>query len=172
MKWYQDPITVATIVIAISTVVSVVVSYYAWKATKLSARAAAESAEITKLMFEEAYRPRVAIIGVQSSLDPQGKKAKLTVALKNYGTLPARHIELLYACSAEENSDHGLQSLMPQEITSRVITLQGADFDWLMDGKTLKLESVYFGAGGQKYRYDQHMAYRDGVLSTWGSRAF
>ncbi len=52
MKWYQDPVTLATLVIAISTVVSVVVSYYAWKATKISARATAKSAEITKLMFE------------------------------------------------------------------------------------------------------------------------
>jgi hypothetical protein len=85
MKWYQDPITVATIVIATSSVVSVAVAYFAWRATKLSAQATAKYAKITQLMFEEAYKPRVAIIKVQPSVNPEGKNAKLTVILKNYG---------------------------------------------------------------------------------------
>ncbi|HEV2706001.1 MAG TPA: hypothetical protein VGV59_08750 [Pyrinomonadaceae bacterium] len=158
MKWYQDPMTLATVVVAVAAVLNLLASFLMWKATANSARTARD-------IFEATYRPRVGIVGVQTSLDPHGEKVKLNVTLKNYGSLPAAHLKLLCLVeTTEADLVWGGQPIMPQETAALTCKLGGSEsYRHFTRGDVLVFKLEYMGSG-RTYTSAQAMRFQDNQL--------
>lgn len=84
---YPDPVTIATIVIAIATVVNVWVAYCQW-------RAARKSAEIAMRVFETANRPYVGVDLLGCQKDELSPCLNVQANIKNFGTAPAENCDI------------------------------------------------------------------------------
>src|SRR5205085_6695132 len=110
LMWYQDPVVVSTIVIAIATVVNVVVSYFLWRATY-------HSMKITQKVFEAANRP---YLGTQAVKTIRDDLLRFSVEIKNVGTAAADKVKVNWKFSSSNlpvpiNSSSGEPTvIMPQ----------------------------------------------------------
>lgn len=158
MKWYHDPITVATIVIAFATVANVFSSFFMWWATQ-------RNVAVTRDIFEAGYRPQVGIVGVQTSLDTHNKRVQFIVTLKNYGNLPATSHSL--TCWGDQVGNYwvgGKQLLMPQESTMLTVQSQKIEkYEEMIKGGGVGFNIKYW-AGRREYQFTQSMEFRDGQL--------
>ena len=85
-KWIHDPIAVASVVIAGATVVNLVISLWLWQAT-------ADSADVTRRIFEAANRPYVGIENIEANKDEKTHRLFFIVRTKNFGTVPAEQFD-------------------------------------------------------------------------------
>lgn len=89
---WQDPITVSTVVIAVSTVVSMTVSIFMWSATRRTAR-------VTRDIFEAAHRPYIAIedlSGLWMQTGDHPVRVSFAAKIKNSGSVPGSEVMLVW----------------------------------------------------------------------------
>jgi hypothetical protein len=166
---WQDPVTVATLVIAVSTVVSVLVSYLMWTATW-------RQAKITQEMFEAANRPYVGVLSVDgmifSGTKGEGMVIQLVFVAKNAGSVPARAISVVWRVWTEnreiEQQPHKLQPivLLPDQTEYLRSTFNLGDEYKRIQDKTLlnvSLTIKYKGVTEQDYHYEQHAVLQHGT---------
>jgi hypothetical protein len=80
--WYQDPITVSTIIIAVATVINVVGTLLLWLTTK-------RSTNLTRDMFEAAHRPYVTFLAVKRVINAAVPRVEFRIQYQNVGSVPA-----------------------------------------------------------------------------------
>jgi hypothetical protein len=83
--WYKDPLTVATIVIAVATVAYFISTMLLWRETR-------DSVRITRDMFEASHRPYIGLTAISHTISDE--KATFTVRYKNAGSVPARDFKV------------------------------------------------------------------------------
>ena len=91
--WFSIPTnvtTVATLVIALATLVNVWVSYRMARAARGSADASKAVANVTRATFDVAHRPYFAIAQVQFECFEADGDARITILTRNYGNVPLR----------------------------------------------------------------------------------
>jgi hypothetical protein len=81
-----DPIPVATVVMAVATVVNVIVACYQW-------RAARNSAETTRMIFEAGNRPYVGLESLVCIKNETEQSLSIFAVIKNFGTATAENCE-------------------------------------------------------------------------------
>ena len=153
--WYQDPIVIATIIIAIATVAYVLVSIALWRATK-------RSTEITQKIFEAANRPYIGTEGVKTRINELEGFLRFEVEIKNFGTVPASNLtggwdilyngELLPIVRPQRDAS----ILLPQGSIFLVAQLADPQFQPLADGEArleLRLSFRYTGVTDHEYQY-------------------
>jgi hypothetical protein len=171
---WRDPITVATVVVAIFTVVSVVVSAFMWSATR-------KQAQISREIFEAAHRPYVGVDNVNAFIYPgrNGTTLQIGITTKNSGSVPARHIVVMWSVSLlgqdvprEPHVDQAIV-LLPEQ--SRVINtshlLSGEMYTAfrLPDSLVEIVATIkYKGVTEKDYNYRQHAVFHtsQGVAMT------
>ena len=86
--WWQDPITLSTMVIACATVLNLGISFFMWLATY-------RSMNITKNIFDAAHRPYVGVLGNSISLIRRAaqREIQINVKLKNSVTVSANLVK-------------------------------------------------------------------------------
>ncbi len=77
----------ATVVIAIATIVNVLIAKKLWEQTKATV-------EVTRHHFERTDRPYVGVDFVEFARQPPRQKAIITAVVKNFGPLPAHRLAL------------------------------------------------------------------------------
>jgi hypothetical protein len=156
---WKDPITVATVVVAVFTVVSVIVSAFMWNATRQQAR-------ISRQIFEAAHRPYIGVTEFTGIMSISGVVAcGLTVSVSNSGTVPAKNLTARWTVTLEEEqiyagrSDEGPSVLLPGESKYLRTNYQmGKDkYEKLQAGSILKISVnlEYQGVTEQPYSYTQ-----------------
>jgi hypothetical protein len=159
---WDDPVTVATVVVAIFTVVSVIVSAFMWSETR-------EQARISREIFEAAHRPYIGITELSGAMSIQGKvHGWVTVLIKNSGSVPAYRLKILWRLSIgdivlpDTKTAERVMVLLPDDPTRITLDyyfsqdymekLNGAPLDILV---TIK----YKGVTDKEYNYTQHAVY-------------
>jgi hypothetical protein len=85
-KW-DDPITLATVVIAAATVINVFASLYIGKKTS-------DYTEITQNIYKAFNRPYVGINSITATKDNKIRKLFVDYKIKNYGSVPATGVRV------------------------------------------------------------------------------
>lgn len=153
--WYEDPITVATIVIAGSTVVYVVATILLWRETR-------DSVKITRETFENSLRP---FIGVpELSVHNHTDKLELVFTLKvmNFGSIPAIEVRTSANILADGNTlpvqkhESGFLLIPPHSDILTIFTLDEADYQRAIKSARLDFRGSvqYEGISQKKYQYD------------------
>lgn len=132
-KWFKDPITVATVVIAFATVINVLVSLYMGKKTN-------DYTEVTKNIYKASNRPYVGIDAVKFNKD-DGKHLIFLITVKNFGSIPATNVRVsnqlildgtnIPTAGYEFNNKHS--NLFPQA-TDNFIMKVGSVYDRVENG--------------------------------------
>jgi hypothetical protein len=114
---WGDPITISTVVVAVFTVVSVVVSTFMWSATRAQAR-------ISREIFEAEHRPYVGVIELGGSMSISGQvRGWLSILIKNSGKVPAYRLRIFWQLSigdtvlTDTNSSPEAMVLLPDQPT-------------------------------------------------------
>ena len=113
MPWYKEPITLATIVIAVATVVYAIVTYFLFRKTS-------QSVEIAQQIFASTNRPYVGVMRIKRAQKVSKEwRFGVSVIVRNVGTVPAYNvkceIELLgVEKQATKVQHHGLLTLFPK----------------------------------------------------------
>src|SRR5438105_2260650 len=84
-KW-SNPITISTIVIAMTTIVNTVRAILMWSTAR-------EYTQITRDIFRFTNRPYLGVVSVSANRDEANRKMSVTIELKNTGTVSARDVE-------------------------------------------------------------------------------
>jgi hypothetical protein len=157
--WYAQPITVATIVIAVATVVYTVITLRLLK--------------ITKDIFEASHRPYIGVFKMKPERDDEAKQLKVTIVYKNIGNVPAKSVkpsvQLFMNGFAIQMSHFESKTavLMPQQRLHRTILFSEADYMKISDGAKLDVVfSVHYkGMANKEYDYRHESTYsRDNNL--------
>lgn len=82
MRWYQDPIIVATLVIAFASVTSLLIAALTWLTSF-------RYTKITRQIFEASYRPYIAVVESKVENDQESRQFRATFNIKNVGSVPA-----------------------------------------------------------------------------------
>lgn len=160
MKWYQDPMTLATVIIAGAAVINLSASFLMWRVTR-------DYARTTRDIFEAAYRPHVSITGISPMNYPQEKKISFTVSLKNFGSIPARNVSLSCGVyndgrSMDKSASVTEWALMPQDELTLTILIHDPEFYTFLDeGNYVTFFVTYVGAKNQTHKYVQVAKYKD-----------
>jgi hypothetical protein len=85
--WYQDPIILSSVVIAVATVVNLFVSVHLARSTR-------DSAKVTQRIFEAAYRPYLAISVQHAEMDEAANQFKIIFQINNVGAVPAHDVDI------------------------------------------------------------------------------
>src|SRR6267154_4628407 len=86
----SDPMTAATIIIAVATVVYSVLTLLLFITTN-------QNTLITRRIFEASHRPYIGIPEVNTTIGPTGNAVDFECAMRNFGTIPAHNVEILDA---------------------------------------------------------------------------
>lgn len=161
-NWTHDPITVATVIIAASAVVNILVSAGLFVATY-------RTATIAKLEFEAANRPYVGVELLDSRSDPQNKRLEIVATVRNFGTVPAEETAidwdvLLDGVSAP--SDPRMPdipfTLFPTNSITKHATLRQQTFENVMTASvklTVLVWLSYKGPSNKSYAYSEKSQY-------------
>ncbi len=145
--WTQDPITVATIVIAGATVVNVFVSLFLWRATH-------NSAEIARQVFEAANRPYLGPENIRPTRDDLSRTLRLVATIKNFGTATAEDALLVWTAYLDgiEATLPGFPdkptAIFPGQSAEKLALFFGPTYDSIVTGKAeliLKIQLRYKG---------------------------
>jgi hypothetical protein len=158
MATWKDPITLATLVIAVSTVVSVVVSVLMWAAMR-------RQTKVTQAMFEAAYRPYIGAIELSPMTSIQELAwTVLTLQVKNSGSIPAFGLTATWKLLIDGQSI--LQNVPSQKLTllpntfahlNTEFTVAREVYEKVKIGKLRFSVTIdYQGVKNKKYRYTQH----------------
>ncbi|BDV43604.1 hypothetical protein GURASL_25270 [Geotalea uraniireducens] len=159
-KW-NDPITLATIVIAAATVINVGAAL--WVSIKTS-----EYTEITKNIYNASNRPYIGIESFEVNKD-DNKHILINVHYKNFGTVPASNVKVNYDMLLDGNPgnhsnielDDSKSNLFPQSIHN-IRLKTGSYYDDIISGKH-KLDVVidikYRGATKDIYEVNERWRY-------------
>ena len=164
MPWWKDPITLATVVIAFSSIMSFLVSVLLWNVSR-------KYTNVTQSIFEAAHRPYVGVLSLDGSFSHHGGNppitANLQVVIKNSGSVPALDITTSWRVVGWGKPiklvSEEPKALLPgvEEANSTKFSLfeiEGKDF-----GRTAALDLLvtldYKGIADKKYRYEQHAKY-------------
>lgn len=100
LPFWKDPITLATIVIAVSTVASVGVSFLLWNVTR-------GYTQVTRDIFEAAHRPYIALLdlsgdGMQTGNNPV--RLVFGAKYKNSGSVPGNNITVRWQLTTKSGA--------------------------------------------------------------------
>lgn len=129
--WYNDPITIATVVIAVCTIFYSLFTFLLLKATVQNTR-------ITNAIFDAAHRPYIGIPSIEYNRDEEKRFVQFTAMIENSGAVPAGDLQVdiqvlldsvpLQISTYENNGSY----IMPRSTTKYLIKL--------MDDKFTKVE--------------------------------
>jgi hypothetical protein len=85
--WWENPVTLATIVIAFAAVISLFVSIGMWVATW-------RSVDIVRKTYEATHRPYLGVQRIDSEEISGSRGMKITLQYKNFGPVPATVLDL------------------------------------------------------------------------------
>jgi hypothetical protein len=160
---WDDPITVATVVVAVFTVVSVIVSAFMWSATR-------EQARISREIFEAAHRPYVGVLELSGSMSIGARvDGWLSILIKNSGTVPAYQLRAFWLLSIgdvvilDTRGTEKASVLLPDEPTRLHLNyvISKEQFSELKEGANLNIvvSIKYKGVTKKEYDYTQHAIY-------------
>lgn len=189
VAWYKDPITVATIIIALAAIGSAVISErlrrvtaeyvqatkeYV-KATQDMLNATQETMQLTKDnlrvtrdIYEAAHRPYVGIFEVNHGFQQQNTALLIELKYKNIGSVPAVELKaaVTFAVDGAPISDDSpvkdsVGVILPDQTLAARYTYYG-DFNEALTGNiilTFTFSCSYKGVTQQEYRYEQESQY-------------
>jgi len=158
---WKDPITLATIVIAIATVINVGAAIYMGVKTS-------EYTEITKNIYKASNRPYIGIDSFKINKD-DNKHLLFYVNYKNFGTVPASNVRVKYdmlfdgQTAQHSNSEvyDSNSNLFPQ-VANSIRLRTGADYENVISGKTVLdvvIDIKYRGATKDEYEVNERWRY-------------
>jgi hypothetical protein len=159
--WTQDPITVATVVIAVATVVNVFVSAGLFVATYLTARTA-------KQVFEAANRPYLGRDRLRPEVDQAKKELTVTAIVRNFGSAPAEEAlvdwEILFNGVPQEIPQVVAEpsTIFPSGTVRKHGTIPEPLFSHIMGGRVtlqIVIRVSYKGPGNKHYTYSEKTQY-------------
>ena len=167
LPFWKDPITVATIVIAVSTVASLGVSFLLWNVTR-------GYTQVTRDIFEAAHRPYIALLdlsgdGMQSGNYPV--RLVFGAKYRNSGSVPGNNVTVTWHLTTKsgagvkfEPPDEKPTVLLPSDEESTSIWLDlEAELNkaWLDSELELRVSLVitYRGVTGKEYGHRQEGTY-------------
>jgi len=172
---WKDPVTLATIVIAVATVINLAASFYVSKKTS-------EYTEVTKNIYKSSNRPYIGIETMDSEAD--GTHMFFNIKFKNYGSVPANDVRITvspkidgvtYVGAGNDVYDSHL-NLFPQ--TTRLIKFkQGPMYNQVMSGKAvfdLLITVKYKGIAqysNDDYEDNEHWRFDPAHKSIWPIKA-
>lgn len=86
-RCYPDPVTIATVVIAIATVINMAVAVFQWNAAR-------RSANVAEMIFEAGNRPYVGVKSIICIKDSAEKCLRIFAVIKNFGTATAENCDV------------------------------------------------------------------------------
>jgi hypothetical protein len=159
VAWYQEPITLATIVIALSA------ALYTYFTLKLLG-AANRNNRTANAIFEAAYRPYLSVT-VACEVNQQKQEMVFRMPLTNAGNVPAndvrRDLKILvdgFQLEMDKFESQG-QCVMPHSEMEHTIILSGDRFKKVMEASTmsLSLKFDYQGINENQYEYRMECVY-------------
>lgn len=165
---YEDPVQLATVVIAVAAIINLVASFLLWGATR-------GYAKTTKDIFEAAHRPYLSIAGHTPMCHQDQKKITFTLIVKNSGSTSAGNLALSCKVKVEgqdrvKNAGVEAWALMPQESMTFTILIHDPDvYNVLVKDSDVTFLIQYTGAKNQNYKYEQRATYKDRQLFLKGS---
>ena len=156
-SFFSDPITTATTVIAVATVINLIISSLLWRATK-------RTADVTKNIFDAANRPFLFPV-LDAVWDRERRRFNFIIEIRNFGAVPASNIRGKIRATLEDEEvrvwdDLAPASLLllPQQPIAFPSYIDGDNFTalWERDEELrLSVEFQYKGAGDQIYTYSE-----------------
>jgi hypothetical protein len=153
----SDPVTLATVVIAIATVVNVIVSWFLWKATH-------RTANVTQNIFEAAHRPYLMSV-LSADWRVEQQRFNFNTEIRNFGSVPARKLKgriIATLGNREVKSWDDISPislyLLPQQPIEFPSWLDGDDFTDLWEHAAelrISVDVQYSGAGEQTYLHSE-----------------
>ena len=180
--WYQDPITVATIIIALTAIGSAVISerlrrvtaeyVQATKemlnATQATMELTKDNLRITRDIYEAAHRPYVGVFEVNHGFQQNNTALLIELKYKNIGSVPAVELKatIIFAVDGTPipDSNPAIDSvgvILPEQMLAARYTYHG-DFNEAVAGNTIltfTFSCTYKGVTQQEYRYEQESKY-------------
>jgi hypothetical protein len=162
---WSDPVTVATVVIAVCTVVYSVLTYFILRATAANTR-------ITNKIFEAANRPYLGLQSVNTKL--RDESIEFICVARNFGSVPAHNVEILSHVATIDGTaidlarlvEFGGFSIYPGSEKSLHLSVgDESSYDAISKNARLDMSVTlrYEGLASQKYEYNyQGMFYLDG----------
>jgi hypothetical protein len=157
---WHDPITWATIVIAVATI------WYVITTTRLL-NTTVENTRITKEMFEAAHRPYMHISKITAAPNKEGRLLSVDCRLKNAGSIPANDAMFSMRVVVNERSlavrkpERNMSCVFPQSHDYLVFTIQGEEIAKVFGGARLDLSiSIkYKGIANKEYECNYEIMY-------------
>lgn len=161
--WYEDPITVATIVIAVCTLFYSVFTFLILKAT-------AHSARITSEIFEAAHRPYIGISEMVRKVDHDNDMMQFTFTLTNSGSVPASDLKVTLQALHDgiafdiRTFEKNIACVMPQGCAMNYTRFEGEQFTMAQHASalTFRFSIQYQGIRQKQYSYEAETIYYRG----------
>jgi hypothetical protein len=168
--WFKDPITLATVITAISTTVYVIATIRLWQETRNSVR-------ITRETFEHSIKPIVAVPEITPLNKADEKVLTFSLKVENYGSVPAIEVNTSAKITADGNplrvQKHETGNLLIPPHSHIVTTFILDETDYTRALKSARLDfsfsALYEGVAEKKYQYDFEGVYypnKDEFVST------
>jgi hypothetical protein len=154
--WYQDPITVSTIVIAFATVINVIGALLLWRETR-------DSVRITRDMFEASHRPYLGVTDSKTFIHYDKQEIEFMMPLINTGTVPANDVqrELLVLIDGVrielDRYEHQGHCVLPHLNYGHTVTLSGDKFTKAINASTVNLRLKFRYKGIEQKGYDYEL---------------
>lgn len=163
--WFKDPVTSATTVVALASVVNLIIAALMWRVTS-------KTTKITRDIFEASHRPYVHISGITFTNDTDKKSLRITVMLLNVGSVPAYNFneKVVFMLTGKEGlnlpdiEEKGTIIIYPQASIESSATLSDpTDYNLITKRERLGLTvaMTYKGAGRKKYQSEHKYVFSE-----------
>jgi len=157
--WWENPVTLATIVIACAAVISLLVSIGMWVATW-------RSVDITRKTYEATHRPYLGVQRIDTEQISGSRGMKITLQYENFGPVPATVLDLslkAYVDGTEVGRGPAKKgiTLHPGAPLSQRVYVRDPDFAQVESGRPLEItvDIKYRGPVEKTYSLSQRYIY-------------
>ena len=152
-------IAAATVVMAVTALVNIIVSTYQWQATR-------DATEISRNAFEAMQRPLIAVSKVDTEWDDKKKYLSIAVEYKNFGSIPAHEVKHTWQLlvngqplPTQVHPGDGTFVLVPQVPVQLLGHIDEPMYSPVREGTSplaLRVEIHYKGLSGKTYSFSEH----------------